>query len=109
MWQNPSFRKIVDNPFYAPILKAGPVEAVQENLEDLGYNTIKLAVERWTRPEYYGEQITTGIKDWGGEDGVFNGKQMLETALVSAFASGIGGYMGSGLRGVQAIVQGYDS
>ena len=59
----------------------------KKTLKDMGYNFINWVTEKM-KPEYYGEDITTGITDIYGKHGIINPEQMLETAVLSALATG---------------------
>ncbi len=77
----PAVAKLVD------VGKAVGLEVPQETFEDMGYNFINWVVEKM-KPEYYGEDITTGITEVYGKQGIINPEQMLETAVLTALATG---------------------
>ena len=88
-WNNPALREWVQKGYLTrelPLVTGA--EVVQEISEDLGYNTANLWLNL-TRPDYFKDVINSGINDLWGSDGVFNPSQMLETAALTAFATGI--------------------
>lgn len=87
-WENPAFKKWVQTSYGKELGVAMLAESGQELSEDWVYNFANL-YENKARPEYYGDVINSGINDLWGDDGVFNGHQMLETIALTAFATGI--------------------
>ena len=98
-WENPAFKNWVQTSYLGKELPITMLEeAAQENLEDQVYNIASL-YSNITRPEYYKDRIDSGVNDLWGDDGVFNPAQMLETTVLTMFATGISDSMRAGATG----------
>lgn len=98
-WNNPGFKRFVQTSFLGKELPISMLaETGQEISEDWIYNIGSL-IENKMRPDYYGDSIDSGVNDFWGEDGVINGAQMVETALITAFTTGIADSARAGMTG----------
>jgi len=91
IWSGKNFRKMIDgNPWLETPLKAIPIEMVQEMSEDAWYNVTNL-VNDLQKEDYYKDEITMGSNldnKFFGEKSIFDPHQMLETAVLTAIATG---------------------
>lgn len=98
-WNNPAFKDWVQKGYFTRELPVAMLEeSAQENLEDFVYGGANLYLNM-SRPDYYGDVINSGVNDLWGSDGVFNPAQMLETTVLTAFATGISDSMRAGATG----------
>lgn len=98
-WENPAIKEFMQKSYFTRELPTAMLmEAAQENSEDLIYNGVSLALNN-NRPDYYNDFIDSGINEWFGEEGVFNGKQILQTTLMTMFATGILDTAMAGMQG----------
>lgn len=89
LWGSRKFRDMVEKSY---LLKELPsvmaTEGLQENLEQFLQNGANYFLNHY-KPEYYGDVIDSGVNDMFGSEGVFNGREIMETFILSAISAGM--------------------